>query len=193
MKSRYYFRQSFENCSNLQQLEHSAIGFTFASDWLKNCREIFNPITDRSNRNRVITFDSHLETTLRSQIAVPIETQAPSRFTKVPRPKTFSGLSRNGPLSCSVLAKNSVSRSFWRKYILILDSRTIFSQACWTKDEAMNYTSCLCEGFKGDKLRTSKICIFNNENSSSPRLVLAFFIFVHFVAVLVLSFFVVAT
>ena len=85
MQSRYYFRQSFENCSNLQQLEHSAIGFTFASDWLKNCREIFNQITDRSNRNRVITFDSHLETSLRSQIAVPIETVAPSRFTKVPK------------------------------------------------------------------------------------------------------------
>ena len=39
--------------------------------------------------------------------------------------------------------------------------------------------------------RTSKICIFNNENSSFPRLVLAFFIFAHFVTVLVLSFFVV--
>ena len=41
-----------------------AIGFGFASHWLKNWRECFKPITKRSNRNHVITFDSHLKTTL---------------------------------------------------------------------------------------------------------------------------------
>ena len=39
-----------------------AIGFGFASHWLKNWRESFKPTIKRSNRNHVITFDSHLET-----------------------------------------------------------------------------------------------------------------------------------
>ena len=43
---------------------HGAIGFGFASHWLKNWRECFKPITKRSNRNHVITFDSHLKTAL---------------------------------------------------------------------------------------------------------------------------------
>ena len=38
------------------------IGFGFASHWLKNWRDSFKPITKRSNRNHVITFDSHLKT-----------------------------------------------------------------------------------------------------------------------------------
>ena len=37
---------------------HGAIGFGFASHWLKNWRDSFKPITKRSNRNHVITFDS---------------------------------------------------------------------------------------------------------------------------------------
>ena len=41
-----------------------AIGFGFASHWLKNWRESFKPITKRSNRNHVITFDSHLKSAL---------------------------------------------------------------------------------------------------------------------------------
>ena len=36
--------------------------FGFASHWLKNWRDSFKPITKRSNRNHVITFDSHLKT-----------------------------------------------------------------------------------------------------------------------------------
>ena len=44
---------------------HGAIGFGFASHWLKNWRESFKPITKRSNRNHGITFDSHLKTALR--------------------------------------------------------------------------------------------------------------------------------
>ena len=43
---------------------HVAIGFGFASHSLINWREIFQPITKRSNCNRVITFDSHLKTAL---------------------------------------------------------------------------------------------------------------------------------
>jgi len=39
-----------------------AIGFGFASHWLKNWREIFKPITKRSNRSRAITFDSYMKT-----------------------------------------------------------------------------------------------------------------------------------
>ena len=41
-----------------------AIGSGFDSHWLKNWRDSFKPITKRSNRNRVITFDSHLKTAL---------------------------------------------------------------------------------------------------------------------------------
>ena len=43
---------------------HGAIGFGFCPHWLKNWRECFKPITKRSNRNHVITFDSHLKTAL---------------------------------------------------------------------------------------------------------------------------------
>ena len=41
-----------------------AIGFGFASRWLKNWREIFKPVTKRSNCNRIVTFDGHLKTAL---------------------------------------------------------------------------------------------------------------------------------
>ena len=51
-------------CNSLQAREksrlHGAIGFGFASHW----RESFKPITKRSKRNHVITFDSHLKTAL---------------------------------------------------------------------------------------------------------------------------------
>ena len=43
---------------------HGAIGFGFDPHWLKNWRKSFMPITKRSNRNHVITFDSHLKTAL---------------------------------------------------------------------------------------------------------------------------------
>ena len=53
-------------CNSLEAREksrvHGAIDFGFASHWLKNWRESFKPITKRSNRNHVITFDSHLKT-----------------------------------------------------------------------------------------------------------------------------------
>ena len=44
---------------------HGAIGFGFASYWLKKWRESFKPITKCSNRNHVITFDSYLKTAVR--------------------------------------------------------------------------------------------------------------------------------
>ena len=43
---------------------HGAIGFGFASHWLKNWRDSLKPITKHSNRNHVITFDKHLKTAL---------------------------------------------------------------------------------------------------------------------------------
>ena len=46
---------------------HCAIGFGSASHWLKNWRDSLKPITKRSNRNHVITFDSHLKTALMNQ------------------------------------------------------------------------------------------------------------------------------
>ena len=54
-------------CNSLKAREKSrvrAIGFGFASHWLKNWRESFKPITESSNPNHVITFDSHLKTAL---------------------------------------------------------------------------------------------------------------------------------
>ena len=55
-------------CNSLEAREksrvHGAIGFCFDSHWLKNWRESFKPITKRSNRSHVITFDSHLEAAL---------------------------------------------------------------------------------------------------------------------------------
>ena len=55
-------------CNSLQAWEksrvHGAIGFGFASHWLKNLREPFKPITKRSNCNHLITFNSHLKTAL---------------------------------------------------------------------------------------------------------------------------------
>ena len=59
-------------CKSLKAWEKSrvqgVIGFGFASHWLKNWRESFKPITKRSNRNHVITFDSHLKTALTALI-----------------------------------------------------------------------------------------------------------------------------
>ena len=55
-------------CNSLKAREksrvHGATGFGFESHWLKNWRDSFKPITKRSNRNPVITFDSHLKTAL---------------------------------------------------------------------------------------------------------------------------------
>ena len=55
-------------CNLLKAREKSrmqvAIGFGFPSHWLINLRDIFKPITKRSNCNRVITFDSHVKTAL---------------------------------------------------------------------------------------------------------------------------------
>ena len=55
-------------CNSLEAREksrvHGAIGFGFASHWLENWHDSFKPITKRSNRNLVITFDSPLKTAL---------------------------------------------------------------------------------------------------------------------------------
>ena len=60
-------------CNSLEAREksrvHGAIsaigfGFGFDSHWLKNWRKSFKPITERSNRNHGITFDSRLKTAL---------------------------------------------------------------------------------------------------------------------------------
>ena len=56
-------------CNSFKAREKSrvrgAIGFGFASHWLKNWRESFKPIIEPSNCNHVITFDSHLKTALK--------------------------------------------------------------------------------------------------------------------------------
>ena len=47
---------------------HGAIGLGLACHWLKNWRESSQPITKRSNRNHVITLNSHLKTALMMEI-----------------------------------------------------------------------------------------------------------------------------
>ena len=63
-------------CNSLKAQEksrvHGGIGFGFASHWLKNWRDSFKPITKRSNRNHVITFDSHLKTALNKVFSVDL-------------------------------------------------------------------------------------------------------------------------
>ena len=62
-------------CNSLEAREKSrirgVIGFACDSHWLKNWRESFKPITKRSNRNHVITFDSHLKTALSTHLVKP--------------------------------------------------------------------------------------------------------------------------
>ena len=69
-------------CNSLEAREksrvHGANGFDFASPWLKNWRESFKPITKRSNRNHVITFDSHLKTALSSHLIPSFHVQTMS-------------------------------------------------------------------------------------------------------------------
>ena len=59
-------------CNSLKACEksrvHGAIGF--ASQWLKNWRDSFKPITKHSNRNHIITFDNHFKTALITLTAV---------------------------------------------------------------------------------------------------------------------------
>ena len=61
-------------CNSLEAREKSrvrgAVGFGFDSHWLKNWRESFKPITKRSNRCHVITFDSHLKTALMTKMTM---------------------------------------------------------------------------------------------------------------------------
>ena len=56
------------SCNSLKAREksriHGAIGFGFASHWLKNWHKSFKPVTKCSNRNHIVTFDSHSKTAL---------------------------------------------------------------------------------------------------------------------------------
>ena len=64
-------------CNSLEAREksrvHGAIGFGFDSHWLKNWRECFKPIAKCSNRNHVITFDSHLKPALSHTLTQPLK------------------------------------------------------------------------------------------------------------------------
>ncbi len=49
--------------------EQVTIGFGFTSDWLRKWREIFNPITKRSNskpKQTQFTFDTQIKTALKA-------------------------------------------------------------------------------------------------------------------------------
>ena len=70
---------------------HGAIGFGFASHWLKNWRDCFKPITKRSSRNHVITLDSHLKTALNA-CSYSINSKLPQRETRSEQKSFFSRL-----------------------------------------------------------------------------------------------------
>ena len=64
----HHLRAIFKLLSKKQSRQksrvHGAIGFGSTSHWLKNWRQSCEPVIKRSNRNRVITFDSHLKIAL---------------------------------------------------------------------------------------------------------------------------------
>ena len=66
-------------CNSLKAREksrlHGANSFGFTFHWLKNWRESFKPISKRSNRNHVITFDSHLKTALKTPPPIVLHTE----------------------------------------------------------------------------------------------------------------------
>ena len=59
---RWTNQNPYQSAGKSREQGGSDFGFGFASYWLKIWRDIFKPITKRSNRSRVITFDSHLKT-----------------------------------------------------------------------------------------------------------------------------------
>ena len=69
---------------------HRAIGFGFASHWLKNCCDSFKPITKRSNRNHVNTFDSHLKTALITYLIYQMVSTTTSTTTSTSSPGSLA-------------------------------------------------------------------------------------------------------
>ena len=94
------------NCNSLEAREksriRSAIGFSFASHWLKNWRESFSPITKRSSRNHVVTFDSPLKTALNA-CSYSINAKLPQCETRSEQKSSFSRLQLFCPLSFFVI------------------------------------------------------------------------------------------
>ena len=70
---------------------HGAIGFGFASHWLKNWRESFKPIIKRSNSNQIITFLSHLKTAV-SDFPLTWFFRGGSGGLKLIRPRSAGGM-----------------------------------------------------------------------------------------------------
>ena len=93
-------------CNSLQAREkscvHGAIGLGFASLWLKNWRESFMPIAKRSNRDHVITIDSHLKTALYLLFRL-FKFKKPAASRKAPRKGT--------PLSQTICRKQASQQS----------------------------------------------------------------------------------
>jgi len=79
---------------------HGAIGFGFASHWLKNWRDSFKPITKRSSRNHVITFDSHLKTALKKLYLPDSSSAQCSPFLSAQFFKLVSSIFRHDSLLC---------------------------------------------------------------------------------------------
>ena len=67
---------------------HGVVGFGFDSHRVKNWCESFEPITKHSNRNHVITFDSHFKTALDMTVIVNQWESKPKPF--APRTCDFS-------------------------------------------------------------------------------------------------------
>ena len=99
-------------CSSLEAREKSrvlgAIGLSFASHWLKNWRESFKPITKRSNRNHVITFDSHLKT------APSIKKMRYINAIPLPLPLAFRYRSKRHQLGNELVIQSRPAHKLWK-------------------------------------------------------------------------------
>ena len=119
-----------------QSRVHGVIGFGFASHWLKNWRDPFGPITKRSNRNHVITFDSQLKTALLDEISLP-----------------------NFSLSCTVPAWKSniggaciIINSQWRKWQLKKEKKGGGGERKNKKTKTPGVECALCDNYEMSSL-----------------------------------------
>ena len=121
---------------------HGAMGFCFDSHWLKNWRESFKPITKRSNRNHVITFDSHLKTALSRQIRHVFNVGVYERGLNDAINYAQRGLRNAIVRNCLALyRRNSSMESFNRPHVFFKVRRDVKLAINFWTEEAGYYTN----------------------------------------------------
>ena len=104
---------------------HGEIGFGFDFHWLKNWRESFKPITKRSNRNHVITFDSHLKTALSSNSFNVRTTRTKGKKLTKALPCTWAEIGKSEPRKEPIRSLNSLPCPLGKKELLIERKRVL--------------------------------------------------------------------